>query len=276
MARKPAPSLSRGCRRPPGELRVAYRNNDAKTVDEVAHALKGSSATMGASDMKQIAGRLQSLGRSGLLGGAETLIGELERALDMARGLLEHALVEGAVRAMKVLFVDDDATIRLTVGAQLRRLGHDVVVAADGREGWRAYELATPDVVITDLVMPGESGASLCRRIRSSQRMRYTFYNCSDLHSRESRVQGCHGGGRRRFLPNPARKRTSRCGSALRKRVLRLQSRVKTLEGFLPICSYCRLLRNGNNEWRPIGEYVAARASVTVDSALCPECAAAV
>jgi two-component system sensor histidine kinase/response regulator len=79
------------------KLRVAYRNNDAKTVDEVAHALKGSSATMGASDMKQIAGRLQSLGRSGLLGGAETLIGELERALDTARGLLEHALVEGAV-----------------------------------------------------------------------------------------------------------------------------------------------------------------------------------
>jgi CheY-like chemotaxis protein len=77
------------------KLRVAYRNNDAKTVGEVAHALKGSSATMGASQMKQLAERLQSLGRSGSLGGAEPLIQEMERALDMARRLIENALVGG-------------------------------------------------------------------------------------------------------------------------------------------------------------------------------------
>ena len=76
---------------------------------------------------------------------------------------------------MKVLLVDDEAAIRLTVGGQVRHLGHDVVAMADGKQGWGAYELATPDVVITDLVMPGESGAYLCRRIRSSQRIRYTY-----------------------------------------------------------------------------------------------------
>jgi DNA-binding response OmpR family regulator len=177
---------------------------------------------------------------------------------------------------MKVLFVDDDATIRLTVGAQLRRLGHDVVVAADGREGWRAYELATPDVVITDLVMPGESGASLCRRIRSSQRIRYTFIIVLTSIAGKAEYRAVMEAGADDFLPKPCTEEDLSVRLRVAERVLRLQSRVKTLEGFLPICSYCRLMRNGNNEWRPIGEYVAARASVTVDSALCPECAAAV
>ena len=76
------------------KLRVAYRNNDAKTVGELAHALKGSSATMGASQMKEIAERLQFLGRSGSLGGAEPLLEDMERELDLARTHIENALVE--------------------------------------------------------------------------------------------------------------------------------------------------------------------------------------
>ena len=62
---------------------------------------------------------------------------------------------------MKVLLVDDEAGVRLTVGSQLKDLGHDVIAAPDGEQGWCAYELAMPGVVITDLVMPRESGADL-------------------------------------------------------------------------------------------------------------------
>jgi DNA-binding response OmpR family regulator len=177
---------------------------------------------------------------------------------------------------MKVLLVDDEAAIRLTVGGQVRHLGHDVVAMADGKQGWGAYELATPDVVITDLVMPGESGAYLCRRIRSSQRIRYTYIIVLTCVTGKAGYRAAMEAGADDFLPKPCTEEDLSVRLRVAERVLRLQSHVTTLEGFLPICSYCRLMRNAKNEWRPLGEYVAARASVTVDSALCPECAVTV
>ena len=74
------------------KLRAAYRSGDGRTVEEVAHALKGSSATMGASRMKRIADRLQSAGRSPLLEGADLLIEDLAREFDLARRHLEGIL----------------------------------------------------------------------------------------------------------------------------------------------------------------------------------------
>jgi phosphoserine phosphatase RsbU/P len=177
---------------------------------------------------------------------------------------------------MKVLLVDDEAAVRLTVGAQLKHLGHDVVAAPDGQQGWCAYELATPDVVITDLVMAGESGANLCRRIRSSQRTRYTYIIVLTSVSGKTEYRAAMEAGADDFLPKPCSGEDLAVRLRVAERLLRLQSHVGTLEGFLPICSYCKQMRNEKNEWRPLGKYVAVRASVTVDDALCPECAVTV
>jgi CheY-like chemotaxis protein len=77
------------------KIRAACRNGEATTVEKTAHALKGSCGTMGASKMERIAERLQSLGRSGSLEGAEPLIEDLEREIGSAGRYFEHVLVEG-------------------------------------------------------------------------------------------------------------------------------------------------------------------------------------
>ena len=78
------------------------------------------------------------------------------------------------------------------------------------------------------------------------------------------------------FLPKPCTEDDLAVRLRVAERVLRLQSHVNTLEGYLPICSYCRQIRDAKNAWHPLGEYVAGRVSVRVDDAFCPECAALV
>ncbi|MCO5965070.1 response regulator [Sinorhizobium meliloti] len=68
-----------------------------------------------------------------------------------------------------ILIVDDDPEIRRLVGDFLGREGFEVELAQDGWEMDRALEHATPDLVILDLMLPGEDGLSICRRLRAKQ-----------------------------------------------------------------------------------------------------------
>jgi two-component system OmpR family response regulator len=68
-----------------------------------------------------------------------------------------------------VLIVDDDPEIRRLVAGFLRTEGFDVELAGDGREMNGVLERICPDVVILDLMLPGEDGLSICRRLRSDQ-----------------------------------------------------------------------------------------------------------
>jgi two-component system, OmpR family, response regulator len=66
-----------------------------------------------------------------------------------------------------VLIVDDDAEIRSLLGDYLQRNGYRVSTAANGRELRGAVAVSRPDLVILDLMLPGEDGLSLCRDLRA-------------------------------------------------------------------------------------------------------------
>jgi two-component system OmpR family response regulator len=69
-------------------------------------------------------------------------------------------------RADHVLVVDDDAEIRKLLGEYLERNGFRVSLATDGAEMRRALERSRPDLVVLDLMLPGDSGLTLCRDLR--------------------------------------------------------------------------------------------------------------
>lgn len=52
-----------------------------------------------------------------------------------------------------------------------------------------------------------------------------------------------------------------------------LRQRVKALEGLLPICSFCKSIRNEKNEWQRFEEYITAHSGAVVSHGLCPDCA---
>jgi two-component system OmpR family response regulator len=70
-----------------------------------------------------------------------------------------------------VLVVDDDAEIRKLLGEYLQRSGFRVSLATDGREMRRVLENSRPDIVVLDLMLPGDSGLTLCRDLRADSNL---------------------------------------------------------------------------------------------------------
>ena len=68
---------------------------------------------------------------------------------------------------MRVLVVDDDATLRSTLAIGLRAADHEVLIAADGRTALQALREDRPDVVVLDLGLPDLSGIEVLRRLRA-------------------------------------------------------------------------------------------------------------
>jgi two-component system OmpR family response regulator len=66
-----------------------------------------------------------------------------------------------------VLVVDDDAEIRGLLHDYLKKNGYRVSAVADGRAMWAAFEAARPDIVVLDVMMPGDDGLTLCRDLRA-------------------------------------------------------------------------------------------------------------
>lgn len=76
---------------------------------------------------------------------------------------------------MKVLVADDDYVSRLVAKAAVEQSGHECIVAADGDAAWELFQIHRPQVVVTDLIMPGLDGLALCRAIRSTDEDSYTY-----------------------------------------------------------------------------------------------------
>src|SRR5450631_3064309 len=68
--------------------------------------------------------------------------------------------------AERVLVVDDEAQITRVLRTALSAQGYDVRAANDPEEALRLFEEWSPDLMVTDLMMPGMSGVDLCRRVR--------------------------------------------------------------------------------------------------------------
>jgi DNA-binding response OmpR family regulator len=65
-----------------------------------------------------------------------------------------------------ILVIDDDHAIQITLKVALEDEGHDVVCASDGEQGLRALANKTPDLVVTDLIMPNKEGIETIIEIR--------------------------------------------------------------------------------------------------------------
>jgi two-component system OmpR family response regulator len=68
---------------------------------------------------------------------------------------------------IKVLLVDDDEAFRAVTAIALESEGCEVQEAASGWAAWEALQSRQPDVIVSDLDMPGLNGVELCHRVRA-------------------------------------------------------------------------------------------------------------
>jgi diguanylate cyclase (GGDEF)-like protein/PAS domain S-box-containing protein len=105
---------------------------------------------------------------------------------------------------MKILVAEDDENSRLLLESILISLGHTVLVAADGDKAWQQAIDELPDLVITDILMPGIDGFELCRRIRTIDSLRHTpiiVYSATYVDRRDEEM--ALAAGANRFIIKP-------------------------------------------------------------------------
>ena len=93
-----------------------------------------------------------------------------------------------------VLVVEDMSSERELICDYLRQGGYAVVSAADGKEGLEKFVTSQPNVVITDLVMPGMSGLELCRAIKKVATTKVPVIACTSKNQDLDRMWGMKQG----------------------------------------------------------------------------------
>jgi DNA-binding response OmpR family regulator len=173
---------------------------------------------------------------------------------------------------MRILAVEDDPVSRRILTATLERLGHQVTVVADGQEAWTSFATAPVEVVITDWMMPHLDGIELTRRIRARDGERYTYIiMLTALRGRTSYLDGMAAGADD-FVTKPFDKDELQARLRVAERLLGLQREVKQLEGLLPICTYCKRIRDEADSWSQVEEYVGRRTEAQFSHGICPDC----
>jgi DNA-binding response OmpR family regulator len=67
-----------------------------------------------------------------------------------------------------ILVIDDDESLRDTIGIMLEQEGFSPILAADGRTGFERALSVKPDLMLVDLRLPGMNGADICKQIRAA------------------------------------------------------------------------------------------------------------
>src|SRR3982751_5679503 len=67
-----------------------------------------------------------------------------------------------------ILVIDDDESLRDTIGVMLEQEGFRAVLVGDGRSGFDKAVTSKPDLVLVDLRLPGMSGTEICKQLRGA------------------------------------------------------------------------------------------------------------
>jgi phosphoserine phosphatase RsbU/P len=175
---------------------------------------------------------------------------------------------------MKILIVDDDTTARLVLEATLTKLNHEVVSASDGLAAWKILQQQPIQVVLTDWNMPVLDGLELCRRIRTKlpHRNKYTYVVLLTVRDgRDYFLTGMEAGADD-FITKPYDEQQLAARVRVAERIVQLHTEVAELSGLLPICSYCKSIRNDQNYWERVETYVSERTEAKFTHSICPKC----
>lgn len=188
---------------------------------------------------------------------------------------------------VKILVAEDDVTSRRLLEVSLSRWGYEVLSVSDGDEAWRILQQPDPPrLVILDWMMPGKDGIEICRALRRQDRAFYIYVMLVTTKTRaEDIVTGLEAGADD-YLTKPYDPHELRCRVATGERVLGLEStlarkidelsetlsHVKQLEGLLPICMYCKKIRDDSDTWHRLETYIERHSGAMFSHSLCQDC----
>jgi DNA-binding response OmpR family regulator len=188
---------------------------------------------------------------------------------------------------MRALIADDDLVTATAISRSVAAWGFDVVVAHDGNAAWAYLSTSPPpSLAIVDWEMPGLDGPELCRRLRADSTLAHVYLLLLTARSSPTDVVAGLEAGADDYLVKPVNLNELRARLHVGVRVVSLQERlankvaelqatldkVRQLRGLLPICSYCKRIRNDQNYWERVEVYVTEHTDARFTHGICPTC----
>lgn len=173
---------------------------------------------------------------------------------------------------MKILAVEDDPAAGLVIESTLKALGHEVTLVADVAGALHALQNEPFRLVVSDWQMEGADGLDLCRTIRARPGDYVYFILLTQQEPSEANQQIAIKAGIDDFLSKPVRVHEMRSRLHVAQRIVGFTQQVKQLESLIPICGYCKNIRDDRNFWQQIESYFAKRTGSRFSHGICPDC----
>ena len=201
---------------------------------------------------------------------------------------------------MKILMVDDTPDNIVLLKALLTRAGYsELLTASNASEAYSLLELSNPaappaaDLILMDILMPDINGIAACRNIKMDARYQDTPVIMVTANTDMESLEDAFKAGAMDYIVKPLRKieLLTRTRSALKlkeetdcrkQREQELQKRnqeleaaaeeIKLLQGFIPICSYCKKIRDMQGQWRQMEAYLHKHTRLQFSHGICDPC----
>lgn len=190
-----------------------------------------------------------------------------------------------------ILIIDDDQNQRKTLTDIVAAKGYETLVAADGAAGLAVLQENPVNLVLTDLGLPDISGIDILSKVK-------TLYPdiqviiLTGIATVDSAVEATNLGAfsylrkpydidqlllqiQRALEKQRVEEELRLSRQLLEDKVTELEAtlaRVKQLEGILPICMYCKKIRDDQEQWQQMEEYISQHSEANFSHGLCPEC----
>lgn len=188
---------------------------------------------------------------------------------------------------IRLLIAEDDPISRRLLETTLGRRGYELVLASDGRQAWDAlHGPDAPPIAILDWMMPEMNGIEICAAVRAEKLALPPYLILLTARGRKEDVVEGLNAGADDYITKPfnsaelvARLRVGARVQRLQAEVARRMSEledalanVKTLQGLLPICSYCKDIRDDQNYWHQVDAYFSEHSNAQFTHGICPKC----
>jgi CheY-like chemotaxis protein len=188
---------------------------------------------------------------------------------------------------MKLLLAEDDPATCGALEMLATQWGYAVTAVGDGAAAWEVLQQAdAPRLALLDWMMPIMDGLEVCRRARQQFVHDPPYLILVTGHDTETDLVAALGGGADEYVQKPVSPAELQVRLKVGQRVVELQTRlaervrelekalasVKQLQGLLPICSYCKKIRDDHNYWRQLEEYISAHSPTQFSHSICPDC----
>lgn len=174
---------------------------------------------------------------------------------------------------MKILIAEDDLIAEKVLRLTLQHFGHEVVTARNGSDAWDMFDKDPVRVIVSDWMMPGLDGLEFCQRVRGREKTPYTYFILlTAAHTGGEDYTRAMEAGVDDFMTKPLDREIIRTRLHVAQRILRYATEIRLLQDIIPICAYCKKVRDDNDYWERVETYINERTGSKFSHGVCPDC----